>query len=676
MEGSPTVLSEGLLESSSPTVTNVDTAGVEPLRQQDVSTSTDKRSGVDRGQIVTPSSNCLPGGGVRAALAEGFERAKRVGSHETPEPEGPGVPRMRRGLQISIPTLLVTLASLISPALASAAECPNETLRAKNNSLNLPDCRAYEQVSPPEKEGGSGGVLNFDYPLQADGKGVGGLPMRSSVDGSAIVYTGEPFFHVPAKDLSDESLSIEYLSTRTTSNWETESNVTVSPEEAPIPALPSPPETNGYEVTEGQVLEETPDGSKVFFLDERVLMPGISNPAPGEPDLYEYTAPSPSVPLGRLEDLTTTKAGHADARGILGVGGEGAEEGSYVYFVAGGMLAQGAASGGCGLNTEGLATGTGCNLYLDHDGTTTYLTTLPAGDEVGVGNQLLGGIAGVRVLVDWPSLPFERTAEVSPNGRYLAFGSFPLGPGPNQNVFEVYRFDATATERQELPLICVSCGSSESVSEALIPSSPDALINGADRQRSVLSDGRVFFTTAARLVPQDVNHQADVYEWENGAPHLISGGASEAPAVFTDASANGSDAFFTTSQSLVPSDQDEITDVYDAREGGGFPAPPLPTCPTGQQCPGSPTSGAPPTASPSLTNTRSEPPGASTTAGANGPTKPKPLTRAQKLAKALRTCRKTFAGRAKAKRRGSCERVARAKYAPKKKASSEKGGHR
>jgi hypothetical protein len=34
---------------------------------------------------------------------------------------------------------------------ASAAECPNEALRAENGSLVLPDCRAYEQVSPSFK---------------------------------------------------------------------------------------------------------------------------------------------------------------------------------------------------------------------------------------------------------------------------------------------------------------------------------------------------------------------------------------------------------------------------------------------------------------------------------------------------------------------------------------------
>lgn len=48
-------------------------------------------------------------------------------------------------------------------ALAATA-CPNEVLRQENNSLKLPDCRAYEQVSPVNKEGvrGFGGIVTSD----------------------------------------------------------------------------------------------------------------------------------------------------------------------------------------------------------------------------------------------------------------------------------------------------------------------------------------------------------------------------------------------------------------------------------------------------------------------------------------------------------------------------------
>lgn len=564
-------------------------------------------------------------------------------------------PRLKpRGLGGAI----LACAALYAPSVAYATEapCPNAALRT-GPSANLPDCRAYEQVSPAEKDGGSGGVLNYDYPGQATSERPvqSGHPMQSVPDGSAITYTGEPFFNVEAKgdgsSEEDDKFFELYTSRRSSSGWSTVNGDTLPPEEAPVPVLPSSAE----ETPHANVLEETPSGSKVFFLDEK-HEPGItpdSTAAEGKPDLYEY-----DIQTGDTTDLTVdTKGGeHAEVQGIVGIGGEGSEEGVYVYFVARGKLAPGA--------TSGLD-----NLYLRHHGAITFIAALSPEDELSFDTQGLGGVVGVVKADDWAIPPAGRTAEVSPNGRYVAFPSHAALTSAVNESYEIYLYDARAAEDHEQAIVCISCSATGAVvPEAKLPSSPRALINGANRQRSVLSDGRVFFTTTASLVPQDVNHQADVYEWEDGASHLISGGTSATSfAVFTDASSNGSDVFFTTGQSLVPQDQDEITDLYDARENGGASPSPAPACPAESQCPGGTSHALAESPRPSSLSTGLEPPPPPVNLEAK-PGTTKPLSRAQKLAKALRGCRKD---RKRVKRK-ACEAAARRKYAPKK-ASKKKG---
>ncbi len=123
--------------------------------------------------------------------------------------------------------------------------------------------------------------------------------------------------------------------------------------------------------------------------------------------------------------------------------------------------------------------------------------------------------------------------------------------------------------------------------------------------RNLSEDGsRVFFQTQEALVPQDKNGQTDVYEWERegagscehasasfsasngGCLYLISTGESDKPSYFGDASANGSNVFFFTRQSLVGQDRDENYDIYDARIDGGIAAQnPVPSASCkGEEC--------------------------------------------------------------------------------------------
>jgi hypothetical protein len=56
----------------------------------------------------------------------------------------------------------------------------------------------------------------------------------------------------------------------------------------------------------------------------------------------------------------------------------------------------------------------------------------------------------------------------------------------------------------------------------------------------------------------------------NGCTHMLSSGGDAGPAVFLGASRDGSNVFFATAARLAPQDMDEYTDIYDARVDGGF----------------------------------------------------------------------------------------------------------
>jgi hypothetical protein len=91
---------------------------------------------------------------------------------------------------------------LMLTALASAAACPNEVLRSELHSGALPDCRAYELVTPPYKEG------------------VATLPFAVAEDGSHVVIGSLGVFDLDEGDGIDPAVEgAAYLLSRTPAGW-------------------------------------------------------------------------------------------------------------------------------------------------------------------------------------------------------------------------------------------------------------------------------------------------------------------------------------------------------------------------------------------------------------------------------------------------------------------------
>lgn len=191
--------------------------------------------------------------------------------------------------------------------------------------------------------------------------------------------------------------------------------------------------------------------------------------------------------------------------------------------------------------------------------------------------------------------------QVSPDDSHMAFATAsPVGQYNNNGRLEMYLYNP-ATER----LVCASCIPSGAPPNSDIVASQDGLF--------MTNDGRVFFTTEDALVHSDTNKAQDVYEYVNGHPQLITTGTGETstahgltaalenPPGLVGVSADGRDVYFSTYDTLVPEDHNGLfLKFYDARAGGGFPAPaPPPPCEAADEChgPGS----SPPSAIPNET---------------------------------------------------------------------------
>jgi WD40-like Beta Propeller Repeat len=462
------------------------------------------------------------------------------------------------------------------------------------------------------------------------------------------------------------------------------------------------------------------DGTKVFFTDNQQLTEdaGGGSLSPTSGDLYECEIVEAAGELKcDLSDLTP-KESDGGAADVLGTVIGASEDGSWIYFVADGALTPEAERGVCTGGAQFAPPSATCNLYVWHDGVTKLVAKLSAADYhdwAGSGSTFLA----IR----------ELTARVSPDGRWLAFQSRRGLTGyDNRDARtgepdeEVYVYDADSGK-----ILCASCDPTgarpagirygEMTNPALIGNqiwSPNVglaaslpgwttygIYEALYQSRYLSDNGRTFFNSSDALVPKDVNGVGDVYEFEppgvgdcsatsvtysalsGGCVNLVSSGSAGEEAGFLDASATGGrdaeghegggDVFFLTVARLSPADFDSSPDVYDAHECSRtapcLAPPPVspPSCATGDACKPAPTPQPPIFGSPaSATFTGAgnlAPPVAAATP------RSKPLTRAQKLAAALKACKRTKAR----SKRVACERRARRRQGTQAKRSNRKG---
>jgi hypothetical protein len=339
--------------------------------------------------------------------------------------------------------------------------------------------------------------------------------------------------------------------------------------------IPQGATPRGNEADEPEFQSASVDGSRVFFTDDERLTAGAGGEK-GRPDLYMCEIVETAGKLGcELTDLTPEQE-NGESANVQGLVLGTSEEGSYVYFVADGVLAPGATPGRCGLAA---GTNVTCNLYFDRRNTSGK-TSSGCQKASGLWETCFIAPLSAADAPDWrvvetgegtgkskPNLG-RISASVSPNGRYLAFMSQrakELVGYDNRDTSEaadealdeeVFLFDAESGRVASESIACASCDPSgarphgvydplninvgeEEGPEGLgllvdrpqtwtghwlagsIPSWTNIALERPLYQPRYLSNGgRLFFQSPADLVPDAVNEKEDVYEYEpEGIPH-------------------------------------------------------------------------------------------------------------------------------------------------------------
>ncbi len=374
---------------------------------------------------------------------------------------------------------------LRTPALPSGAPdgCPNATVRALQQASLLPECRAYEMVSPVDKAGGD----------------IGAVPRRTqaAVDGNSIKFFSKTAF---GDAIGSENPGAEYIAKRGEDGWAIHS---INPEQGSVflgSLAPSSYEGLSPDLSKGVFYAHTPVVSghpNVEHLENFYLRTDLQSPGAGSYELLsDAFAPLEAIKGIPLEPGAVFDWASADW--------------SHVIFESFANLTA---------DTAGLSPGP--RLYEWHNGVVTYVGVLPdsaCGSPPCLASESIGGSgAGINTPAGAPE---ERTFNqdwtrnaISADGSRIVFEAGPLTRSfgkllvaANQTFGDLYmRIDKSST---------VQLNASERS-----PSNPDP--RGHQPARFVTAtpdDSKIFFETEEALTNDAEASDNNLYKYEVEAP--------------------------------------------------------------------------------------------------------------------------------------------------------------
>jgi hypothetical protein len=200
----------------------------------------------------------------------------------------------KRAKRTASAALLAAGLLLAIQAAAATAACPNETERQRQGATHLPDCRAYEMVTPPDKNGGE--------PIPFASR------MSVARDGSAIVFDSL----TPFGDAIGTGTDVDYMAVRGSDGWATHAltpyQTAPSFEEAFYIVQPSflgpytPDLSKGIFKSRSPVLSAPEDHANVAHVENLYLASDLRTPGGAQFNLIsDAYQPLPDLGLGWLK---------------------------------------------------------------------------------------------------------------------------------------------------------------------------------------------------------------------------------------------------------------------------------------------------------------------------------------------------------------------------------------